>query len=253
MTADTATGRRGHAAGRVYTSGSAQAPVSRGEIARRVARATGEILITFGLIVLLFALYEVYGKTALVDAHQNTLDKQLTQSWGAPSPSPSTGAATTPAGAAEPLPGSAFARLYIPVLQKHWVVVEGVSLHDIEFAPGHYPGTALPGQIGNFAVAGHRIPSIFWNLQELQKGQLIVVQTRDEWYVYKVTVNEIVTPTSIEVVAPTPDHVGATPTRAMMTLTTCNPKWADYQRMAVHAVLTKKQSAADGPPVALGS
>ena len=70
-------------------------------------------------------------------------------------------------------------------------------------------------------------------LQEMQEGQIIVVQTKDFWYVYTVTVNEVVTPHSVEVVAPTPDQIGVAPKKAMMTLTTCNPKWNDYQRMAV--------------------
>jgi LPXTG-site transpeptidase (sortase) family protein len=237
------------ATGRIYVSSHAarSAPASRGEIIRRIARGTGEVLITIGLVVMLFAVYEVYGKTAIVDAYQAKLERQLTQQWAAPGPAidgPQT---------VEPLRGSAIARLYLPILHQHWVVVEGVALSDIAYAPGHYPGTALPGQIGNFSVAGHRIPSIFWNLQEMRKGQLIVVQTRDYWYVYTVTLNEIVTPHSIEVVAPTPDRIGVVPSQAMMTLTTCNPKWNDYQRMAVHAVLTSRTPAVAGPPVTLGS
>jgi sortase A len=226
----------------------------RSETARRIAHGIGEVLITAGLIILLFALYEVYGKTEIVNAHQKTLEQQLTQQWAAPAPATSSGTPkSTTTSTATPLPGSAIARLYLPVLHKHWVVVEGVQLSNIEFAPGHYSGTAMPGQIGNFSIAGHRIPSIFWNLQELKKGQLIVVQTKADWYVYTVTVQEVVTPTSIEVIAPQPDHVGVKPTDAMMTLTTCNPKWADYQRLVIHAELTRTARAKAGPPVALGS
>ena len=238
--------------GGVYSSRARVARVNRGERTRKIARGVGEVLITVGLVVMLFALYEVYGKTAIVQAHQNSLDKQLSQSWsGGGVAAPGTGATGTQT--VTPLAGSALARLYLPVLHQHWVVVEGVALSDIAYAPGHYPGTAMPGQIGNFSVAGHRIPSIFWNLQELTKGQLIVVQTRDYYYVYTVTQQEVVTPHSIEVVAPTPDEIGIAPTASMMTLTTCNPKWNDYQRLAIHAVLTAKQPVKDGPPVALGS
>jgi sortase A len=237
--------------GRIYRTGSFRAGPQRGETARRIARGLGEVLITLGLIILLFALYEVYGKTEIVNAHQQTLEQQLTQQWNGAAPTSTAGGAVT--SDPQPLPGDAFARLYLPVLQKHWVIVQGVSLADIEFAPGHYPGTAMPGQIGNFSVAGHRIPSIFWNLQELTKGQQIVVQTRDDWYVYTVTSQEAVLPTAIKVIAPAPDRIGVAPTAAMMTLTTCNPKWADYQRLVVHAELTKTSPAKDGPPVALGS
>lgn len=222
----------------------------RSEVVRKVAFSIGEVLITIGLVVLMFALYEVYGKTEIVHAHQSQLDQQLTQIWDAPTPAPHDGSKPQ---TAQPLAGSALARLYLPVLNMHWVVVEGVALSNIEFAPGHYSGTAMPGHVGNFSIAGHRIPSIFWNLQELTKGQPIVVQTRDKWYVYTVTSQEVVTPTSINVIAAVPDHIGVAPTKAMMTLTTCNPKWADYQRLVVHAVLTQTSSAKAGPPVPLGS
>jgi LPXTG-site transpeptidase (sortase) family protein len=214
---------------------------------RRIVRVSGEILITFGLVILLFAAYEVYGKASAIEAHQSVLSDQLERTWARPAPP----AATSTKPGVEP--GTAIARLYIPVMKLHWVVVEGVDVADIRYAPGHYPGTAMPGQIGNFSVAGHRVPPLFWNLQDVRPGDQVVVQTQDYWYVYRVTVNEIVTPHSIEVVAPTPDRIGVAPRLAMLTLTTCNPKWNDYQRMVVHAELVTTTPYGDGPPVALGS
>jgi sortase A len=228
-----------------------QRPATDHTRARRIVRVSGEILITLGVVILLFAVYEVYGKASAIQAHQSVLSQQLDQTWAQPAPA---GAAPTNPGAVPGVvPGTAIGRMYIPVMKLHWVVVEGVALDDIQYAPGHYPGTAMPGQIGNFSVAGHRIPPLFWNLQEVQPGDQIVVQTKDYWYVYRVTVNEIVTPHSIEVVAPTPDHMGVAPTKAMLTLTTCNPKWNDYQRMVVHAELVTTTPYRDGPPVAMGS
>lgn len=210
-------------------------------------RVSGEILITFGLVILLFAAYEVYGKASAIEAHQKVLSHQLDQAWAQ-----AVAAGATPA-SSRIHPGAAIARLYVPVLKLHWIVVEGVDAGDIRYAPGHYPGTAMPGQIGNFSVAGHRVPSLFWNLQEVRPGDQIVVQTHDYWYVYRVTANEIVTPHSIEVVAPAPDRIGVAPTTAMLTLTTCNPKWNDYQRMVVHAKLVTTTPYRNGPPLALGS
>jgi sortase A len=214
---------------------------------RRIMRISGEILITFGLVILLFAAYEVYGKASAIDAHQKVLSHQLDRAWAQPV------AAAARAPGSRIRPGTAIARLYIPVMKLHWVVVEGVDVGDIRFAPGHYPGTAMPGQIGNFSIAGHRVPPLFWNLQEVRPGDQVVVQTQAYWYVYRVTANEIVTPHSIEVVAPTPDRIGVAPTAAMLTLTTCNPKWDDYQRMVVHAELVTTTPYRDGPPAALGS
>jgi sortase A len=142
--------------------------------------------------------------------------------------------------------------LYIPRLGSHWVVVEGVGPADIAYAPGHYPETAMPGQIGNFSVAGHRSPAIFWDLDRLQVGDAIVVETRDTWYVYRVTQSRIVLPTAVEVVAPVPGQPAATPTDAYLTLTTCNPKWDNYERLIVHAKLERAQDRSAGRPSELG-
>jgi sortase A len=128
-------------------------------------------------------------------------------------------------------------RLYIPKLDKEWVVVDGVQPDDIRYAPGHYPDSAQPGQIGNFSVAGHRIKKIFWRLDELKPGDVIGVETRANWYVYKVYGHQVVKPSAIEVVAPVPNKPKAKPTQALLTLTTCNPKYNNYERLIVHAEL----------------
>ena len=194
-------------------------------------RVSGELMITFGLIVLLFAGYEVYGNSAKVQDEQNTLANELDQQWNDPTVAPSGPAA--PAAPGTNLVG----RLYIPKLDKEWVVVNGVRPADIRYAPGHYPDTALPGKVGNFSVAGHRIKKIFWRIDELKTGDVIGVETRDSWFVYKVTGQEIVKPSAVEVVAPVPDKPGVKPTKALLTLTTCNPKFNNYQRLIVHAQL----------------
>lgn len=131
-------------------------------------------------------------------------------------------------------------------------MVEGVSQKDIRYAPGHYPNTARPGEIGNFAVAGHRNPATFWRLDEMARGDVIVVEDKDTWHVYRVTQNHIVAPTQVEVVAPVPNRPGVKPTRAMLTLTTCHPKYDNYQRLIVHAELVRSQPKSDGRPAELG-
>ncbi|WP_240742314.1 class E sortase [Micromonospora zingiberis] len=220
-------------------------------------RFGGELLITFGLVVLLFAGYEIWGKSAIVDAHQDELSQQLAQAWGpegdptvAPSASPS---APAPASPKPPVQGKPIAGLYIPKFDKEWVVVEGVTQKDIRYAPGHYPDSALPGQVGNFSVAGHRNRATFWRLDELRKGDPIIVQGRDEWYVYQVTDNLIVKPNQVEVVSPVPGRPGVKPTKRMLTLTTCNPKFDNYERLIIHAELTRTQSKDEGRPAELGT
>jgi sortase A len=208
-------------------------------------RLSGELMITFGLIVLLFAGYEVFGNSAKVQDEQNALTDELDQQWNDPTVGPTAAPTQGPAAPGSSLVG----RLYIPKLDKEWVVVNGVRPQDIKYAPGHYPDTALPGAIGNFSVAGHRIRKIFWRIDELEPGDVIGVETRDFWYVYKVYGDEVVKPSAVEVVAAVPDKPGVQPTKALLTLTTCNPKFNNYQRLIVHAELASKtprnQSLAD--------
>ncbi|NES25956.1 class E sortase [Micromonospora terminaliae] len=218
---------------------------------RTIVRGTGEVLITFGLVVLLFAGYEIWGKSVIVDAHQNDLNSQLAQEWGADptvGPTPSAGPSVKPKPPAE---GKPVAGLYIPKLDKHWVVVEGVTPDDIRYAPGHYPKSAMPGEVGNFSVAGHRIRSTFWRLDELKSGDAIVVETKTDWLVYRVYQQQIVKPYQVEVVAPVPGKPNEPPTEKLLTLTTCNPKFDNYQRLIVHARLDHVQAKVAGRPAEL--
>lgn len=224
-----------------------------GSVLRTTMRGLGEVLITFGVVVLLFAAYEVWGKAALVSARQDTLDQQLAQAWDRPTPPPQPGASPTPGPtkrALAPPAGQAIARLHIPRLNKHWVVVEGVEPKDIRYAPGHYPRSAMPGQIGNFSVAGHRDRATFWRLDEVRPGDVIVVETKDAYYVYRVSQNKIVLPEAVEVVRPVPPGEDR---GRLLTLTTCNPKFDNYERLIVHARLATSRQRAQGPPPELGS
>jgi sortase A len=226
-------------------------------IVQTAVRAGAEVLVTLGLVLLLFAAYEVWGKAAIIADHQHNLDSQLEQQWARQdrADDPTVGAAPSASPTVKlppPLPGDALGRLYLPRLGKYWVVVEGVTTGDIAYAPGHYPGTALPGDIGNFAVAGHRSPAIFWDLDQMQPGDPVVVETRTTWFIYKVTRSLIVAPTAVAVVAPVPEQPGVTPTQRLMTMTTCNPKWDNYQRLIVHAALDHTLPHSAGRPPELG-
>ncbi|MCO1596419.1 class E sortase [Micromonospora sp. RHAY321] len=226
---------------------------SLGSRVRTGIRVTGEVLITFGLVVLLFAGYEVWGKSAIVDAHQDDLSQQLAQAWGpTDDPTVAPSAAAPSVKPSPPVRGKPIAGLYIPKLDKNWVVVEGVTQADIRYAPGHYPTSALPGQVGNFSVAGHRNRATFWRLDELNDGDAIVVEGKTDWYVYRVSQSRIVKPTQVEVVAPVPGEPNKKPTRRMLTLTTCNPKFDNYQRLIIHAELDRAQPKSAGRPAELG-
>jgi sortase A len=169
--------------------------------------------------------------------------------------------------------GTAFAVLHIPRLGADYarVVLEGTDEEELKQGPGHYVGTAMPGERGNVSLAGHRVGkgSPFLDLDRLRPGDAIVVETADSWFVYRVlgdraTGNlaadpsgipgqEIVSPSAVRVISPTPDApTGARATGSYLTLTTCHPRFSARQRLVVHAALeghgTSKTAEPDGPP-----
>ncbi|WP_328616255.1 class E sortase [Amycolatopsis sp. NBC_00355] len=216
-------------------------------VLRTAVRTLAELILTFAVVLGLLAAWEIWGKSAEYEAAQQHADQQLDQLWN--------GTAAPAAAPAVPDSGAPFSRLYAPALGAHWTIVEGVTQAALRRGPGHYPGTQSPGGVGNFAVAGHRSPSVFWNLDRLHAGDALVVETRTQWFVYVVTRSEVVAPTRTSVVAPVPDAPGTPPKVASITLTTCNPKWSNKQRLIVFGELARTQDKArqPGKPAELGA
>jgi sortase A len=214
---------------------------------RWFARGMGQVLITAGVVVLLFCLYELKVTSVYADGQQGKLDDSLTKEWAGP---------TGPQGPAVPTTelGQAFGRLYFPTLGKDYVkvVVEGVGVKDLKRGPGHYPGTALPGQLGNLVISGHRTTygAPFRKLDRLDTGDAIVVETRTAYFTYLVHRVFVVKPSAVEVTYPVPYHRGAVPTERLLTLTTCHPAYSAKQRLIVQAVLQSTVTKAPGvvPP-----
>jgi len=223
-------------------------------------RGLGQTLITLGVVLLLFCVYELQVTNLITARAQDRLGDSLARSWAeAPRQSvPGSGApGQPPAGqpVATPALGGAFARLYAPSLQGYGsrVVVEGVGVQDLKDGPGHIPTTALPGAVGNVVLSGHRTtygqPFNRWD--ELQPGDAVVLETRDTWFTYTISGAQIVAPTAVEVTLPVPRQPGATPTEALLTMTTCNPKYSARQRLIVSAVLSATTPKSAGLPPAL--
>jgi sortase A len=188
---------------------------------------------------LFFTAYLLLGESAVVSEAQQKLDGDLGKMWRSHDPPES----RAPRSSADAPPvreeGTPFVRLAIPTLGQHWTVVEGVSPTVLRTAPGHYPSTASPGAIGNFAVAGHRSSALFLDLDRVANGDVITVETRDSVFTYTVYRAEVVLPNDMLPIAPNPDARYAGPPRALLTLTTCEPKWDDSHRLIIHAELTQ--------------
>jgi len=229
--------------------------MSAGDTVRTFLRGLGQTLITLGVVVLLFVGYELYFTNLYTDRQQSQLDRRIRSTWAAPAPSAGSGGTL----ARIPL-GSGIAVLWIPRIGmvgtgSHGarVVVEGVSHEDLKKGPGHYPGTALPGVVGNMVISGHRTTygAPFNRLDELHRGDAIVLETRDRWFTYRVTSEEVVDPSAVEVTYAVPGQKDAVPTKRLLTLTTCNPKYSARQRLIVHALMETSLPKSAGEPPAL--
>ena len=156
---------------------------------------------------------------------------------------------------AQPTPvafGKAFAIVRIPRFGADYArpLLEGTSHDILHQGVGHYIGTAMPGAIGNFAMAGHRTTygRPFHDIDTLLPGDLIVVETRATYSVYAVKRHVIVDPTTVDVLDPVPQQPGARPTAAWLTMTACHPKYSAAQRYVVFAQLVHVYPHADGLP-----
>jgi sortase A len=292
---------------------------------RTTVSGIGQLLITCGMVLLLFVVYEVYITDLLGAQKQEQVKESMEQRWagggatdvpeppadngagetddGADGATADNGALVPPAAAPQAVDpaartrtydteiGQGFANLNIPVFGADYAftIVEGTTAEDLYGNPGHYDDTQYPGEIGNFAVAGHRVSkgAPFNALGTLNSCDALIVETQDEWFVYRVLPmadeaagwdgaarpqcagvapltgayagvvgREIVDPSDYAQVLPVP-HVDATgpealaaATQRLITLTTCHPQFSDRERMIIHGVLTNTYAKADGflPP-----
>ncbi len=212
---------------------------------RLAAQGLGEVLITVGAVLLLFVVWQVWWTDVASDRAQGAITQQLEQEWES---SPTPGRTSRPL-AKIPM-GDAFALIRIPRFGRSNVrpVLEGVGTDVLQDGVGHYPDSADPGRVGNFAVAGHRVTygKPFFKVADLRAGDPIVVETRTTWYVYRVVRHLIVNPDQIDVIAPVPQKPGAKATARMMTMTSCHPKFSAEQRYVVFSELSQTMPKSAG-------
>ena len=207
-------------------------------------RSLGELLITAGVVVMLFVAYQLVWTNFEARQNQDRVAEAIRSGWETP---PAAGADSVGEGREErvgkPAPGQGFAILKIPRLGQDYAVpvLQGVGLDVLARGVGHYPRTAMPGQIGNFAVAGHRATNgePFAHLDRLRRGDAITVETRLARFIYGVTSIKIVRPTDTWVIDPVPGKTGVRPRERLITMTTCNPRWGSTERLVVSGRLDR--------------
>lgn len=204
----------------------------------------GDLCLTVGGLLLLFVLWQLWWTDVTAGRAQAATVHALSRDFTASPPGPVgtiPAAGAAPATLAEPSVGTAFAVLRVPRFGADWVrpVIEGTGHDVLQRGVGHYVGTAMPGAVGNFAIAGHRTTwgRPFHDIDRLRQGDLVVVETRAAWYVYAVRRHQVVDPVDVGVIAPVPDRPGARPTSAWLTMTACHPKYSAVHRYVAFAQL----------------
>ncbi len=182
----------------------------------------GVILLLAGLVCLGWLGWQYFGTNVVSKQEAGKQMTALEQTWGDTNTQ------------ADPLPitdsdvGEAQWLIRIPALGDDWVwpVVVGVGDEDLKKGVGWYPTTSQPGQVGNFALAGHRVTNgePFRRILELQVGDEVLIETKDSFLTYELTSSPAqltVQDTETWVLDPVPGHEEAQPTEPLITLTTC--------------------------------
>ncbi|MBF4994591.1 class E sortase [Arthrobacter gandavensis] len=225
-------------------------------------QVAGELLITLGLILVLFVVWELWWTNIDADRKQEAAMEELYAGFG-PVPEVPAGAAPDSYGdpALLPVPesdGITFAAIYIPRFGAEHArpVTQGVGPEVLDsLGLGHYPETAMPGEVGNFALAGHRQThgQVLDAVDTLMPGDRIYVQTAEGFYTYIFRNSQIVLPDRVDVLAPVPTQPGVVPEERILTLTTCNPRFGSEERFISYAVFESWQPASAGPPAEIAA
>ena len=211
-------------------------------------RAIGEVLLTLGVVLALFVVYLAWWTGVETSVAQPRLASDLGRVVASAPPVTKTPVVGRSPRIVDPPPpepatGAPYLDLTIPRLGHdwRWVVVQGVGLTQLALGPGHYPGTAGPGEIGNFAVAAHRSThgEPFAYLDRMRPGDLVRFSYGSRAWTYRVDKSFITDPSDVGVIYPVPRQPKAQPTRRLLTLTTCDPRWGNERRLIVVGTLVE--------------
>lgn len=224
--------------------------------AQKFQLVLGAVLLLAGTAVIGKLGYETVWKDRQALIVERELRAQLIEQWKQqetqPEEKPGPADSSNTIGETTRPLGRGFAVIHIPRLGSTWnrVIVEGVTLPDLDGTLGHFPDSQSPGEVGNFALAGHRMThgAPMKDINKMVEGDNIYVETADRWFTYTVTSHKIIKPTDIDVTYPVPFKKGVAPTKATMVITACHPQWSASQRYALFAELTDVRLKLMGKP-----
>ncbi|WP_030392403.1 class E sortase [Kitasatospora purpeofusca] len=236
------------------------APRAKEPAAVVFARFLGELCITLGLVMLLFVSYQLWWTNVQADAAADGARNRLEQQFDA---GPAQGAPAPGQPAPDPAkpevfePGKGFAIIHLPKLGQKFPIAEGTAKAPVldKGLVGHYSGTGMPAdKAGNFALAAHRNThgEPFRRINQLGKGDKIVVETATAYYTYEVTGGIPETPPSnVSVIKPVPNGAGYSGPGRYITLTTCTPEFSSKARLIVFGKMIEERPRSQGKPAAL--
>lgn len=187
--------------------------------------AVSDILWTVGVLLLLFSVWQLWWTNLEANKIQKDSILQALEKWDSEENLTLIG-------------GKAWGILYIPAFGSEYAkpIAEGVELDVLNtVGVGHYPDTAMPGQLGNVGLAGHRQThgQVFWDMDKFSHDDNAYIQTKDGIYIFTYEDTSIVHPSQGEVLFPVPGNAAVEPTRKLLTLTTCHPPFTTDMRMVV--------------------
>ena len=235
-----------------------------------IAQVLGELMITAGVVLLLFVGWELWW----TNVESNIKQEQALGEFFSDvppvvaAPVPADASAAPESEGAEPASGEDFGEpavlaagdlsgtfgvVYIPRFGESYSrpVTSGVGADVLDnLGLGHYADTGAPGQVGNFALAGHRQThgQVLDQIHTLVPGDRIYVQTREGYYTYVFRNTEIVLPDRGDVLAPVPTQPSAEPVDRILTLTSCNPRFGAQERIIAYSVMESWRPSEAGPP-----
>ncbi|ADI08525.1 hypothetical protein SBI_05405 [Streptomyces bingchenggensis BCW-1] len=232
--------------GELPTAPARQGRPRRGRIAAAVG-ILGELLITVGVLLALFVVYSLWWTNVLADREAKKQGDRVRRQW----------AQQEGPGRLDTKDGIGF--LHVPAMHNGEVLVKkGTSTETLnDGVAGYYTKpvkSAMPwDKKGNFTLAAHRDGhgAKFHNIDKLDKGDAIVFETRDVWYVYKVYAELSETSKyNVRVLSPVPKESGKTKPGRYITLSTCTPVYTSRHRYIVWGELerTEKVDADRTPP-----
>src|SRR5690625_3439433 len=226
----------------------------RTSVGAAITGAFGELLITAGVVLALFVVWQLWWTDVEGDRSAEQAIEQFEATIAEVPDSVGQPRTDAPPEEAVPADGEVFGTLYVPDWGADYRMpsASGVDLAQVlnDARVGDYPDTAMPGQVGNFSMAGHpqTYGEPFYAIDTLTERDAVVVQTSQAWPFSTRSTHELARPDQVEVVAPVPGDPVAAPTEALVTLTRCDPLWSPAERDNVHAQLDWWTPSDEGCP-----